>query len=206
MKTFFNDPSVIAGIILNIDETPPYALPDKANDWDSAESFVEGSRWDDIMFDAWGPITFAGHCWGGVFSCQIEIHWPSVDGDQTITASLVPSSSREELADLNEELTEVWKALVKTHYNHPIDTDEYHTVLDIDSFRLDLWKNIRRSAHKRYARVWSRDNNNTIAPIQLDREARRVRRDAAEHRIAARLQKRRRIDRGEEEDREGLPF
>ena len=86
MKTFFNDPSVIAGIILNIDEIPPYALPDKANDWDSAESFVEGSRWDDIVFDAWGPITFAGHCWGGVFSCQIEIHWPSVDGDQTITA------------------------------------------------------------------------------------------------------------------------
>ena len=37
LKMFFNNWSVVAGVVLNIDETLPYSLPDNANDWDSTE-------------------------------------------------------------------------------------------------------------------------------------------------------------------------
>jgi len=76
LRIFFNDPSVIAAIIINVDETPSYTSPGETDNWDSGE-FVGWSRWNNIGRDAWGPIMFAGHRWGGAFSCQIEIHWSS---------------------------------------------------------------------------------------------------------------------------------
>jgi hypothetical protein len=71
----------------------------------------------------------------------------------------------------NEELTALWKAVVKRHYNYQISIDKPR-LLDIDSFRLHLWDDIRLSAHDRYAAAWTCTNNNktTIIPIRLDPE------------------------------------
>ena len=81
MKEFFNSRSVIAAIVVNIDETPPFAKPN-ANEWDSAEELVELSGWENVGCDAWKPIMFAGHCWAGKFGCQIELHWSPAVGDE----------------------------------------------------------------------------------------------------------------------------
>jgi hypothetical protein len=72
IQTFFYDSSVIAGIVLNIDETPAHVAPEKADDWDPDREFVVFKEWE----NSWGPTYFAGHCWGGMFSCEIEIYWP----------------------------------------------------------------------------------------------------------------------------------
>jgi hypothetical protein len=81
LKEFFNSRSVIAAIVVNIDETPPFAKPN-ANEWDSAEELVELSGWENVGCDAWKPIMFAGHCWAGKFGCQIELHWSPAVGDE----------------------------------------------------------------------------------------------------------------------------
>jgi hypothetical protein len=44
LKTFFKNPSVITGTIVNIDKTEPYASLDDANDWDSDKEFVGADR------------------------------------------------------------------------------------------------------------------------------------------------------------------
>ena len=46
IQTFFYDSSVIAGIVLNIDETPAYVAPEKADDWDSDRDFVPLDEWE----------------------------------------------------------------------------------------------------------------------------------------------------------------
>ncbi|KIM89432.1 hypothetical protein PILCRDRAFT_813371 [Piloderma croceum F 1598] len=46
---------------------PAYVAPEKADDWDSDRDFVVLNEWE----NSWGPIYFAGHCWGGIFSCEI---------------------------------------------------------------------------------------------------------------------------------------
>lgn len=86
MQMFFNNPSVIAGIVLNIDETPPYASPVKASDWDSDEGPVKFTEWGAVGLEPWEPIMFAGYCWGGAISCQIDIYWASVEGAPSFTA------------------------------------------------------------------------------------------------------------------------
>jgi len=70
--------TVIAVIIINLDEHPAYASPDTPNDWDSRKPFVDFKDWGGG--GSWGPREFAGHCWGGVYTCQIEVHWPRRDG------------------------------------------------------------------------------------------------------------------------------
>jgi hypothetical protein len=100
LKIFFSDPSIIAAIIVNVDETPSYASPGETKNWDSGE-FMHWSGWNNIGRDAWGPITFAGHCWGGEFSCQIEIHWSShiVNTDQSF--KVVSSTNSIHIIDTN---------------------------------------------------------------------------------------------------------
>jgi hypothetical protein len=86
IQVFFKNPSVIAGIVLNMDEAPNYASPTKANDWDSAGGYVSLMEWNEVGLEPWEPIVFAGYCWGGAFTCQIEIHWPSIEGNVSFTA------------------------------------------------------------------------------------------------------------------------
>jgi hypothetical protein len=77
IQTFFYDSSVIAGIVLNIDETPAYVAPEKADDWDSDREFVVSNEWESSR----GPLQAADQCGGAKFSCEIEIHWPGEDSD-----------------------------------------------------------------------------------------------------------------------------
>jgi hypothetical protein len=78
ITSYLSSCSVIAGIILNLDETPAYTAPNTPNDWDSRKAFVDFTDWGSD--ENWGPRDFAGHCWGGVYTCQIEVHWPRRDG------------------------------------------------------------------------------------------------------------------------------
>jgi hypothetical protein len=78
----FKDDSIIAGIILNVDEK--YSAPVKHNDWDSRRKFVDLDCWF-IGERVLGPIIFAGHCWGGEVEISIEIVWPCDDGRTTST-------------------------------------------------------------------------------------------------------------------------
>jgi len=201
VKGFFNNESVIAGIIVNIDETPPFANPTNTNDWDSAEELVEFSRWENVGCDAWRPIMFAGHRWAGKFGCQIELHWAGVD--EIFTVSVVPRPSNGQRTIFNKELTALWEAVVQIHYYQRISIDE-PLVLDIDSFRLNLWEGIRLHAHYRYTEAWLKANNvgSTIIPIKLNSKERLELCAAVEDRKAARSQKRQRIGHGEEENRE----
>jgi hypothetical protein len=64
IQSFFCKPSVIAGVIINLDETPAYASPKKDSDWDSHESFVMLAEWNEMQSNEWGPMYF-GHRWGG---------------------------------------------------------------------------------------------------------------------------------------------
>jgi hypothetical protein len=48
MLDFFNSPSIIAGIVLNIDEDPIYASPKKAKKWDLAKGDVLLKEWDGL--------------------------------------------------------------------------------------------------------------------------------------------------------------
>ena len=81
-QELFKDDSIIAGIILNIDEK--YSPPTKYNDWDSRSKFVNLDCW---FVGEWvlGPIVFAGHCWGGEVEISIEIVWPCDDSRTTST-------------------------------------------------------------------------------------------------------------------------
>ena len=61
LHKLFKDDSIIAGIILNLNEK--YSAPVKDNDWDSHRKFVNLDHW---FVGEWvlGPMMFAGHCWG----------------------------------------------------------------------------------------------------------------------------------------------
>jgi hypothetical protein len=76
IATYLSSRSVIAGIILNLNESPAYAAPNTQNDWDSSRSFVEFKDWSGVEVESWGSRDFAGHRWAGVYTCQIEVHWP----------------------------------------------------------------------------------------------------------------------------------
>jgi hypothetical protein len=90
MQSFFHNPSVIAGIIINLDETPAYASPTKHSNWDSDGSPVTLAEWDEVQSNEWGPMYFGGHRWGGRFTCQIEVHWPYTNGDQKPFTAVSP--------------------------------------------------------------------------------------------------------------------
>ena len=86
IHSYFRDRSVIAGIVLNLDKKPAYASPDRSSDWDSNSAFMKLEEWG-IGCDAWGPQYFGGHCWEGEYMCQIEIHWPTPNGNHySVTA------------------------------------------------------------------------------------------------------------------------
>ena len=76
IATYLSSRSVTAGIILNLDESPAYSAPNTQNDWDSSSPFVEFEDWGDVEVESWEPRDFAGHRWAGVYTCQIEVHWP----------------------------------------------------------------------------------------------------------------------------------
>jgi len=80
IATYLSSRSVIAGILLNLDETPAYAAPNTQDDWDSRSAFVGFKDWSGVEVESWGPRDFAGHRWGGVYTCQIEVHWSCCDG------------------------------------------------------------------------------------------------------------------------------
>jgi hypothetical protein len=63
MQTFFEDGSVVAGIILSMDVSKKYSSPDKG-DWDWCRKFVNLDRWFPEERTL-GLIDFAGHHWGG---------------------------------------------------------------------------------------------------------------------------------------------
>jgi hypothetical protein len=88
MQSFFCNPSVVAGIIINLDETPPFSYP--KHSWDSDKPFVTLAEWDSMGFNAWGPMHFGGHCWGGDYHCWIEVHWPCTDGKEHSFTAVSP--------------------------------------------------------------------------------------------------------------------
>jgi hypothetical protein len=90
MQTYFKDPSVKAGIILNIEEFPAYAAPKLRKDWEWDQKFATYQGWPKLENGAWGPINFLNHRWGGEFSCQMEVHWPgNLEADEVATVMAV---------------------------------------------------------------------------------------------------------------------
>jgi hypothetical protein len=78
MQTYFEDGSVVAGIIVSMNVSKKYGSPVNKGTWDWRRKFVD--------LDCWFPgertlglIDFAGHHWGGGITCQIEIIWPGGD-------------------------------------------------------------------------------------------------------------------------------
>jgi hypothetical protein len=88
MQSFFCNPSVVVGIIINFDETPAYSSPKCS--WDSDKPFVMLAEWDSMGFNAWEPMYLGGHCWGGHCHCWIEVHWPCTDGKKNLFAAVSP--------------------------------------------------------------------------------------------------------------------
>ena len=66
-------------LILDLDESPAYTTLNTQNNWDLHSPFMEFKDWGDVEVESWGPRDFVGHCWGGVYTCQIEVHWPLHD-------------------------------------------------------------------------------------------------------------------------------
>src|ERR1700676_2690380 len=87
IRTFFKNPTIVAAIILNIDEHPAFANPDDRNDWDWDKKGVTKAEFP--QSDRWGPCYFRGHRWGGTYSCQIEICWPPGRGNNGLRMNAV---------------------------------------------------------------------------------------------------------------------
>ena len=107
---------------------------------------------------------------------------------------------------INEELSVLWRELVKAHFKDWFDEINLgsNPFLDIESFHYQLSSDLHETAYRRYSDEWFLANK----PLELHRSAQADQLDerlehavAAEARQAAQLLKRRRTDDGEQGSR-----
>lgn len=111
----------------------------------------------------------------------------------------MPPSPANVFAVIKNELNEIWRALVQTHFNGQIDEALIEALdFDVESFSHELWMDVRQGAHERYSDAWAKIHNKktVITPSTFDRKERRLRRIAVQNRKVASLQEGQRPDRG----------
>jgi hypothetical protein len=122
---------------------------------------------------------------------------------------LVPLGCEEDLDTIDGELVEIMKALATAHFKDHVDEVDLGSftatpLLGIKSFQRSLSEDLRETAYQRYSNAWVIANNKPTIPASTQKDPmdeRKRRSAAAELRKEAWLNKRRRIDHGEDGNR-----
>jgi hypothetical protein len=223
LQTYFVDPSVKAGIIMNIDESPAYAAPKYYDDWEWDQKCVTYQEWPELEEGTWGPINFFSYCWGGRFTCQMEVHWPGKGNEVEIVKavrqrkpdasilntnldaqSLIPLGPESDIDDLNMELAAVWSALrepiLGNHDSSGSGEDDVEVCMDAGLFQQQLVEELRLTSYNRYAAAFAKFNPK-VKTLEAEDKEQKVRDrlfDAAKVRALARDLKRKQLSRDEE--------
>jgi hypothetical protein len=217
LQTYFVDPSVKAGIIMNIDEFPAYAAPKYHDEWEWDQKCVIYQEWPELEEGIWGPMKFLSHYWGGRFTCQMEVHWPGKGNEVEIVKavrqrkpnatisntnldaqSLIPLGPESDIDDLNMELNAVWSALrgqILGNHASGSSEDDAEVCMDAGLFQQQLVEELRLTTYNRYAAAFAKFNPK-VKTLGAEDEEQNVRDrlfDAAKVRALARKLKRKKL-------------
>jgi len=181
IQTAMQSPSVVGGILVNLEESPKYASP-CSDQWQPAK-YISAADYGMVQVsdgEGWGPREIAGYKFAGVFSCSMEV---ILRGDPSVSAvsgkfgfslfwtyriwlqTLNPSGLTSQTTAIDKALQKLWERVVIKHSKAP---PEQLDPFDVAEFCDRLRLGIDKLAHDRYQDAWFKRKGKRKAVTSTD--------------------------------------